>query len=81
MPRGAGEIVMWLNNNKQSRKSTYGINESRIQYGILFADLNTIYFYFNIHKKMICTLLGFTPKSFGFRWRVEPEGKYGLLGK
>ena len=33
MPRGAGEIVMWLNNNKQSRKSTYGINESRIQYG------------------------------------------------
>ena len=33
MPRGAGEIVMWLNNNKQSRKSTYSINESRIQYG------------------------------------------------
>ena len=24
---------MWLNDNKQSRKSTYGINESRIQYG------------------------------------------------
>ena len=61
---------------KRASQSVASFTESRIQYGILFADLNTIYFYFNVHKKMICTLLGFTPKTFGFRWRTEPDGKY-----
>merc|ERR1712127_519404 len=61
---------------KKASQSVASFVESRIQYGILFADLSTIYFFYNIHKKMICSLLGFSGRSFGFKWRTESDGKH-----
>ena len=42
--------------------------ESRMQYSIAYADAKTIVYFFNIHRKAICSLLGFTTTSFGFKW-------------
>jgi hypothetical protein len=61
---------------KKASESVASFVESRIQYGIMFADLNTIYFFYNIHKKMISSLLGFPARKFGFKWRTESEGKH-----
>ena len=61
---------------KKASQSVASFVESRIQYGIMFADLNTIYFFHNIHKKMICSLLGYSGHKFGFKWRTATEGKH-----
>jgi len=62
-------------NFEQKRSATYKaacstatMLESRIQYGICYADRSTIQFYINIHRKAVCALLGFTPRFFGFKW-------------
>ena len=59
--------------------------ESRIQYSISFADAQTIAVFFNIHKKAICSLLGFTASAFGFRFVVNKDNYvddlYTLLDK
>ena len=44
--------------------------ESRIQYGIAYAEAETLTFYFNIHRKAICALLGLPTYIFGFKWKV-----------
>ena len=45
--------------------------ESRIQYVICFADVETLAFCFNVHKKAICAILGVPPLVFGFKWITD----------
>jgi len=50
--------------------------ESRIQYSIAYADAKTIAYFYNIHKKAICSLLGFTTTSFGFKYSTVKNNKF-----
>jgi hypothetical protein len=50
--------------------------ESRMQYSIAYSDAKTIVYFYNIHKKAICSLLGFTTTSFGFKWASVNNNNY-----
>ena len=50
--------------------------ESRIQYGIAYAEAETLTFYFNIHRKAICALLGLPTYIFGFKWDKDQKPTY-----
>ena len=44
-----------------------------MQYNICFCDNETIDFFYNIHKRAICALLGQNPRFFGFKWRTSEK--------
>jgi hypothetical protein len=50
--------------------------ESRIQYGIAYVEAETLTFYFNIHRKAICALLGLPTYIFGFKWDKSQKPTY-----
>ena len=37
----------------------------------MFADSDSVMFYFNTHKKAVCAYLGHSARFFGFKWRVS----------
>ena len=45
--------------------------ESRIQYSIVYMDTTSLYKIYNIHRRVICSLLNINPTFFGFKNRKD----------
>ena len=56
---------------KSASRSISAFIESRIQYNIAFCDTDSIDYYFNVHKRVVCAILGHSAHFFGFKWRTS----------
>ena len=58
---------------KSSSMTTASMIESRFQYCIMFCDLDSLYFIYNIHRRVLCALSGLPFRFFGFRTITNPS--------